>query len=31
MNQKGLVDRANTPKDAFYVFKSYWNKTDPFT
>jgi beta-galactosidase len=31
MNQKGLVDRANNPKDAFYVFKSYWNKTDPFT
>ncbi|WP_194765834.1 glycoside hydrolase family 2 protein [Tamlana sp. I1] len=31
MNQKGLVDRANNPKDAFYVFKSYWNKTDSFT
>lgn len=31
MNQKGLVDRENNPKDAFYVFKSYWNKTDPFT
>ncbi|MBD0834766.1 glycoside hydrolase family 2 protein [Aestuariibaculum suncheonense] len=31
MNQKGLVDRANNPKDAFYVFKSYWNKTDFFT
>ena len=31
MNQKGLVDRDNNPKDAFYVFKSYWNKTDPFT
>lgn len=31
MNQKGLVDRANNPKDAFYVFKSYWNTTDPFT
>ena len=31
MNQKGLVDRANKPKDAFYVFKSYWNKTDMFT
>ena len=30
VNQKGLVDRANNPKDAFYVFKSYWNKTDPF-
>lgn len=31
MNQKGLVDRDNNPKDAFYVFKSYWNKTDLFT
>ncbi|WP_299118775.1 glycoside hydrolase family 2 TIM barrel-domain containing protein [uncultured Winogradskyella sp.] len=31
MNQKGLVDRDNNPKDAFYVFKSYWNTTDPFT
>ena len=31
MNQKGLVDRANNPKDAYYVFKSYWNTTDPFT
>lgn len=31
MNQKGLVDRANKPKDAFYVFKSYWNKKDFFT
>ena len=31
MNQKGLVDRANNPKDAFYVFKSYWNKKDMFT
>jgi beta-galactosidase len=31
MNQKGLVDRAGNPKDAFYVFKSYWNETDPFT
>ncbi|WP_147676561.1 glycoside hydrolase family 2 protein [Algibacter pacificus] len=26
MNQKGLVDRAGKPKDAFYVFKSYWAK-----
>lgn len=26
MNQKGLVDRAGKPKDAFYVFKSYWSK-----
>ncbi|WP_241737606.1 glycoside hydrolase family 2 protein [Neptunicella marina] len=29
MNQKGLVDRAGNPKDAYYVFKSYWAK-DPF-
>ncbi|TXD53126.1 MULTISPECIES: glycoside hydrolase family 2 protein [unclassified Polaribacter] len=25
MNQKGLVDRNGNPKDAFYVFKSYWS------
>lgn len=31
MNQKGLVDRAGNKKDAFYVFKSYWNTKDPFT
>ena len=31
MNQKGLVDRAGNLKDAYYVFKSYWNTTDPFT
>lgn len=30
MNQKGLVDRDGKPKDAFYVYKSYWGK-DPFT
>jgi len=30
MNQKGLCDRAGKPKDAFYVFKSYWNKIDGF-
>jgi beta-galactosidase len=30
LNQKGLVDRAGKPKDAYYVFKSYWSK-DPFT
>lgn len=30
MNQKGVVDRAGKPKDAFYVFKSYWSN-DPFT
>lgn len=29
MNQKGLVDRAGKPKDAYYVFKSYWSK-EPF-
>ncbi len=30
LNQKGLVDRNGKPKDAFYVFKSYWSK-EPFT
>ncbi|WP_418263693.1 glycoside hydrolase family 2 protein [Flavobacterium faecale] len=30
MNQKGLVDREGKPKDAFYVFKSYWSDK-PFT
>ena len=30
MNQKGLVDRTGKPKDAFYVFKSYWSN-EPFT
>lgn len=29
MNQKGLVDAAGKPKDAYYVFKSYWSK-EPF-
>ncbi|MGB5942957.1 MAG: glycoside hydrolase family 2 TIM barrel-domain containing protein [Leeuwenhoekiella sp.] len=29
MNQKGLVDREGKPKDAFYVFKSYWSD-EPF-
>lgn len=29
VNQKGLVDREGNPKDAFYVFKSYWSN-DPF-
>lgn len=24
MNQKGLVDRDGNPKDAYYVFASYW-------
>ncbi|MEM9823421.1 MAG: glycoside hydrolase family 2 TIM barrel-domain containing protein [Bacteroidota bacterium] len=30
LNQKGLVDRSGKPKDAYYVFKSYWSKK-PFT
>lgn len=30
MNQKGLMDRSGKPKDAYYVFKSYWSKK-PFT
>jgi beta-galactosidase len=30
MNQKGLVDRAGNPKDAYYVFKSYWTKVPKF-
>lgn len=29
LNQKGLVDRSGKPKDAYYVFKSYWSN-DPF-
>ncbi|WP_264524311.1 glycoside hydrolase family 2 protein [Flavobacterium sp. N502536] len=29
MNQKGLTDRNGNPKDAYYVFKSYWGK-EPF-
>lgn len=29
INQKGLVDRSGKPKDAYYVFKSYWAKA-PF-
>ncbi len=24
LNQKGLTDRSGKPKDAYYVFKSYW-------
>ncbi|UCH65840.1 MAG: DUF4982 domain-containing protein, partial [Ignavibacterium sp.] len=31
VNQKGLVDREGKPKDAYYVFKSYWNNNDKFT
>jgi beta-galactosidase len=30
MNQKGLVDRNGNPKDAYYVFKSFWSDV-PFT
>ena len=30
MNQKGLTDRNGNPKDAYYVFKSYWSEK-PFT
>ncbi len=30
MNLKGLVDRAGNPKDAYYVFKSYWTKKPEF-
>lgn len=29
INQKGLLDRAGNPKDAYYVFKSYWSE-EPF-
>ncbi|MGB5384921.1 MAG: glycoside hydrolase family 2 TIM barrel-domain containing protein [Lutimonas sp.] len=29
MNQKGLTDRNGNPKDAYYVFKSYWSN-EPF-
>lgn len=28
VNQKGLVDRAGRPKEAYWVFRSYWT-TDP--
>ncbi len=30
LNQKGLVDRSGQPKDAYYVYKSYWSDV-PFT
>ncbi len=30
INQKGLVDRAGVPKDAYYVFKSYWTQDPKF-
>lgn len=29
MNQKGLVDRAGRPKEAYWVFRSHWT-TEPF-
>jgi beta-galactosidase len=30
VNQKGLVDRSGKPKDAYYVFKSYWTRDPKF-
>ena len=30
VNQKGLLDRQGQPKDAYYVFKSYWTLTPAF-
>lgn len=30
INQKGLVDRTGNPKDAYYVFKSYWTESPKF-
>jgi len=30
VNQKGLVDMSNNPKDAYYVFKSYWTANPKF-
>ncbi|UCD36915.1 MAG: glycoside hydrolase family 88 protein [Fidelibacterota bacterium] len=30
INQKGLVDRGGKPKDAYYVFKSYWTDAPQF-
>ncbi len=30
LNQKGLFDRANNPKDAYYVYKSYWTTNPKF-
>ncbi len=30
INQKGLTDRAGIPKDAYYVFKSYWTDAPSF-
>jgi beta-galactosidase len=30
VNQKGLLDRSGKPKDAYYVFKSYWTTSPKF-
>jgi beta-galactosidase len=30
VNEKGLVDRSGNPKDAYYVFKSYWTTSPAF-
>ncbi len=30
MNQKGLIDQDGTPKDAYFVFKSYWTTNPKF-
>jgi beta-galactosidase len=30
VNQKGLVDMAGKPKDAYYVYKSYWSSDPKF-
>jgi beta-galactosidase len=30
VNQKGLCDLAGVPKDAYYVFKSYWTSSPKF-
>jgi beta-galactosidase len=30
VNQKGLCDLAGVPKDAYYVFKSYWTQSPQF-
>ncbi len=30
VNQKGLLDRNGNPKDAYYVFKSYWTDSPVF-
>lgn len=30
VNEKGLIDMNNNPKDAYYVFKSYWTTNPKF-